>query len=345
MKAIQHRTIPPSATIRQALEALNQSGGPLTVLVVDAHGKLCGSVTDGDIRRAMLAGSSMDSSVSDAMNPAPRRLIQGQEAIGLVKELTLMGIRSLPIVDGSQTLLRVVDLASLDAVLPLRALIMAGGRGTRLKPFTDSLPKPLIPVRGRPIIEHVLELLGRNGIEDVSISVNYLKDMITDHLGDGQRHGMRLSYLVEDIPLGTAGALGILHERAPGHVLMLNSDLLTNIDLASMYALFKESNADLVVATTTHVVDLPYAILDLQGDTVIALREKPAIPYPCNAGIYLIHDRVLARIPKGQHYNATDLLQDVLDRKGRVHAFPIEGYWFDIGRHDDLERADASIRP
>jgi dTDP-glucose pyrophosphorylase len=339
MKAIKHRTIHPNATIRQALEALNQSGGPMTVLVVDEEGRLCGSVTDGDIRRAILSGVTMETSVALAMNPAPRRLVQGQEAIGLIKELTAIGIRSLPIVDHEQRLLRVVDLATIDSVLPLRALIMAGGRGMRLKPYTDSLPKPLIPVRGRPIIEHALELMGRSGIEDVSISVNYLREMIMDHLGDGRHYGLRLSYLEEDTPLGTAGALAMLRERGPGHVLMMNSDLLTDIDLAAMYTLFKERDADLVLATTAHVVDLPYAVMDLDEDTVLALREKPSLSFPCNAGIYMIHDRALAQVPEGRPYQATELLQDILDRKGRVHAFPIEGYWFDIGRHDDLQRA------
>ncbi|MGB3868018.1 MAG: sugar phosphate nucleotidyltransferase [Flavobacteriales bacterium] len=339
MKAIEYQTLAPSASIREALEALNRSGRPLTVLVVDGDGMLCGSLTDGDIRRAIISGQEMDMPVSGAMNPKPWTLVEGQGGVGMIREISAKGIRSLPIVDGSGKLLRLVDLGTVQSVLPIRALIMAGGRGRRLRPFTDNTPKPLIPVRGKPIIEHALGLLERHGIEDLWISVNYLKEQIMEHVGSGEQFGMRVHYIEENAPLGTAGALADLPEHGSEVTLMMNSDLLTDVDLEAMYERCLTSDADIVVATIDHVVDLPYAVLDLNGDVVQALREKPSLVFPCNAGIYLIRDRVLQQVPKGVVYNATDLVQDVLDRKGRVVAFPIEGLWHDIGKHEDLQRA------
>lgn len=339
MRAIEYRTVGPAATLREALEALNQSGKHLTALVVDNDHRLIGSLTDGDVRRAILGGGGLEMQVKDAMNTSPHVLTEGQGAAGLVRELSNKGIRSLPIVDTHGRLIRMIDLTELHSILPVRALIMAGGRGMRLRPYTDSTPKPLIPVRGKPIIEHILDLLSSHGVEDVSISVNYLKEKIMEHLGNGEAYGLRISYLLEELPLGTAGALGTLEN--PGHeaILMMNSDLLTDIDLEAMYTRFIHTDADLVVATTEHMVELPYAVLDLHGERVSDLKEKPTLSFPCNAGIYMLNRRILASIPADVPYNATDLIHDLLDRRGRVMSFPIAGYWYDIGKHDDLARA------
>ena len=339
MKAIDHRTLPPTASIRDALEALNQSGRMLTLFIVDEQRRLLGTVTDGDVRRAILAGQAMDVPVEQAMNRSPRKLLEGQAPTGSIGELKRNGIRLLPLVDRDGRLSRVIDLGEMRSLLPIDALIMAGGRGSRLRPFTDTIPKPLIPVRGKPIIEHALSLLDRHGVENVAISVNYLKERIKTHIGDGSAFGMEVSYLEEDHPLGTAGALGLLPQPKHETILMMNSDLLTDIDLEAMYIRFKEADADLAVATTEHLVELPYAIMDLEGDRVRSFREKPTLAYPCNAGIYLIHRRVLSRLAPNSPYNATDLIKDLLDSGRTVLAFPIDGFWYDIGKHEDLQRA------
>lgn len=339
MKAIDHRTLPPTASIRDALEALNQSGRMLTLFIVDEQRRLLGTVTDGDVRRAMLAGRAMDVPVEQAMNRSPRVLLEGEAPTGSIGELKRNGIRLLPLVDRDGRLNRVIDLGDMHSLLPIDALIMAGGRGSRLRPFTDTVPKPLIPVRGKPIIEHALGLLDRHGVENVAISVNYLKERIKSHIGDGSAFGMVVSYLEEDRPLGTAGALGLLPRPKHETILMMNSDLLTDIDLEAMYVRFKEADADLAVATTEHLVELPYAIMDLEGDRVRSFREKPTLAYPCNAGIYLIHRRVLSQLAPNSPYNATDLIKDLLDRGRTVLAFPIDGFWYDIGKHEDLQRA------
>lgn len=339
MNRIEHTSLSPTATLREALNALNNTGPNLTVFVVDGAGRLLGTVTDGDVRRALIAGRDLDSPVSGAMNSSPRHLVIGRAPERPLKALRQAGIRLLPEVDEEGTLLRVLDISGSQAILPVHALLMAGGRGSRLRPITDTLPKPLVPVHGRPIIEHILGLLGRFGVEDVSVSVNYLKEKIQDHLGDGSRFGARIDYLVEQEPLGTAGALRLLERPAHDVVLLMNGDLLTDVDLEGMFQLFTRSRAAMAVATTEHHVDLPYAVMDLEGDLVLGYREKPTVSFPCNAGIYLLRSEWRELVPEHGPFHATDLIQALLDRGERVVAFPIEGTWYDIGRYEDLERA------
>lgn len=327
------------ATVKEALEKLNDAGLYLNLFVVDADGRLMGSITDGDIRRGLLAGVELSAPATTIMNPSPRSLREGTDAVDLLHDLRARGMKLLPIIDDGGRLLRIADVDNTQSILPMDALIMAGGRGERLRPDTDDLPKPLIPVGGKPIIEHTLGLLARFGIQNVAISVNYLREKIMDHLGDGGRFGLRIRYVHEDAPMGTAGALALLDGLQHDALMMMNSDLLTDVALDRMYKRFREANADLAVATTDHHVSLPYAVMDLEGDQVRAFREKPSLAYPCNAGIYMMKRSVKGHVPSGTAYNATDLIQDLLDRQGKVIAFPITGYWLDIGKHEDLQRA------
>lgn len=339
MTSMQKHILPGSASIREALEKLNAAGKHLTVFVTDNDGKLIGSITDGDIRRGLLAGRDLSSTAAEVMNRAPRSLLEGREGTDVLDELRRRGIKLMPIVDEMGRVQRVVDLDQVRSILPVEALIMAGGRGERLRPYTDELPKPLIPVGGKPIIEHALGLLVRHGIQRVSISVNYLREKIIDHLGDGARFGLTIEYVHEDAPLGTAGALALLGPAVHDTLLMMNSDLLTDVALDRMYRRFRDSGASLAMATMDHHVSLPYAVMDLDGDRVLSFREKPSLAYPCNAGIYFMKRTAAQLVPKGITYNATDLVQDLLDRRDTLVAFPITGYWLDIGKHEDLQRA------
>lgn len=329
----------PEASITAALEALNRSGRHLTVYVVDASDRLLGTVTDGDIRRALLAGKAMDGPITAAMNSKPHVLRRGHHDSTQVDALKALNIRSLPVVDEAGRLVRVIDIGGLRSIIPVHGFILAGGRGMRLRPFTDTLPKPLIPVRGRPIIEHVLELMRSHGVEEVTIAVNYLKERIMDHLGDGAQFGLRIAYIEEDRPLGTAGALALMERPTQDTILMMNADLLTDIDLNGMYQQYRNRDAEITVAAIDHRIDIPYATLDMDGDRVRGYREKPTLSMACNAGIYMVRTRCIDRVPEQGPFQATDLMQDALDRGMTVTAYPIDGYWYDIGRHEDLERA------
>ncbi|MFT3886280.1 MAG: nucleotidyltransferase family protein [Flavobacteriales bacterium] len=339
MDPLNEALLPHHATIRQALERLNHGGACHTLFVVNDDRYLLGSLTDGDIRRGLLSGHELGTKVTEVMNPAPHTLTKRPGWSPELKEMRDQGIRLLPILDDQGRVVRLVDLERTRSVLPVDALIMAGGRGERLRPQTDTIPKPLIPIGGRPIIEHVLELLVRHGITDVSISVNYLRERIMDHLEDGSALGMHIRYVHEEQPLGTAGALSLLKELRQDSLLLMNCDLLTGIALDRMYDRFITAGADLAIATTDHVVDLPYAIMELEDGRVRSFREKPSIAYPCNAGIYLMKQQVVRAVPAGRPYNATDLIQEQLDQGRHVIAYPITEHWIDIGRHEDLERA------
>jgi len=331
--------LPADATIKEAMEALNRSGRHLTVYVVGPNERLLGTVTDGDIRRALLAGNGVDSPVDVAMNPQPHVLRAGHHSRVQVSGLKERNIRSLPVVDQEGRLVRVIDLGTLHSIVPVHGFILAGGRGMRLRPYTDTTPKPLIPVRGRPIIEHALELMRSHGVEEVTIAVNYLKERIMEHLGDGKRFGLHIGYIEEDRPLGTAGALALLERPSQDTILMMNADLLTDIDLDGMYERFLATASEITVATTEHRIDIPYATLDMEGDRVLDYREKPTLSLPCNAGIYMLRAAWCGRVPRDVQYNATDLIQDALDQGQRVTGHAISGSWFDIGRHEDLDRA------
>lgn len=336
--------VPSTATLKEAMTQLGQVGLLRTLFVVDENGGLLGSVTDGDVRRAVLNGAQLDSSVTEVMNPRPKRIVEGEAAVHVLDAYRTQGIRIVPVVDARGQVLRIVDLEHQRTVLPVHAVIMAGGRGERLRPLTDTLPKPLIPVGGKPIIEHALDLLDRHGVNEVDITVNYLRERIMEHLGDGSPLGMRLHYVHEDRPLGTAGSLSLVEEWRHDHVLLMNSDILTDVPLRRMYDRFIEAGADMAVATIDHTVHLPYAVMDLEGDRVRSFKEKPAVAFPCNAGIYLMHRAVVDRIPRnGGPYHATDLLQDVLAAGGHVLAFGITGHWTDIGMPDDLLRARTQL--
>jgi dTDP-glucose pyrophosphorylase len=346
MRAIDHSTLRMGASLRDALAALNRGGSDLTLCVLDADHRPVGTVTDGDLRRAMLAGVLLDDPIERCMNPSPFLLTEGQGKPGLVKLLQQKGIRALPLVDDSGRLTRVIDVRKQHSILPIRAMIMAGGKGRRLLPLTENMPKPLVPVHGRPIIDHVLDLLDKHGLENVYVAVNHLKEQIKAHLGNGNERGLRITYVEEERPLGTAGSLAYLTDERPdpSHTLLLNGDLLTDVDIEAMLSKALLHDADLVIATTEHLVDVPYAVLEVTSEKVVGLSEKPTLAFPCNAGIYLIHDRALRHVPKGKEYNATDLVLDIIRSGGTVVQHPIVGTWFDIGRHDDLERAAQAQR-
>ncbi len=339
MIGTEQHLVGPGTSLGDAMSRLGRTGLHLTLFVVDADGRLLGSITDGDIRRALLGGATLASPVSAIMNTRPQHLADGEAAIGRLARMREQGLRLVPLVNVTGHVTGMVDPQHQQSLLPVDALIMAGGRGQRLRPFTDELPKPLLTVGGRPMIEHVIALLARFGIRDITISLNYLGHLIQDHLGDGADHDVRIAYLHEDRPMGTAGALAAWESHRREVLLMMNSDLLTDVALDRMYERFVESGADLAVATMDHTVDLPFAVMDLDGDRVRSFREKPSLSYPCNAGIYMMKRSVLQAVPRvAGPYHATDLVQDLLDAGSAVIAFPITGQWADIGRHEDLSR-------
>lgn len=347
---IDELLVRPTESLRAVMSHIDR--GTLGIaLVVGADGRLVTTVTDGDVRRAILAGLTLDAPAeslverkADSPYPHPITAPVGTDRQALVALLQRHSIRHLPILDTGG---RPVDLVTAEALLPedvvpLKAVVMAGGMGTRLRPLTDDVPKPMLPVGGRPLLEVILEQLQGSGIHEVSISTHYKSDVITDHFGDGREFGVRLNYLNEDRPMGTAGALALLPEPSEP-LLVVNGDILTQLDYRSMLAFHREHNAELTVAVRQFDLEVPYGVLETEGFAVRTIREKPTYSFFVNAGIYLLEASAHRRIPRGRRFDMTDLIELLVGEGRTVVSFPVVEYWLDVGQPSDYDRAQRDF--
>lgn len=346
-----HLFIGVDASIRDAIACIDRNGKGIA-LIVDEENRLIGTVSDGDVRRAMLAGENLDTSVQVLLDAkqggAYARPITASVDTPLETILALMQryvILQVPLLDEAG---RVVDLALMEELLPepmapIQAVIMAGGEGMRLRPLTEDTPKPLLPVGDRPLMELVIEQLRNSGIQQINVSTRYLSDKIKQHFGDGAAMGVELNYVTEDRPLGTAGALGLMHAPdAP--LLVINGDILTRLDFRSMLAFHRKHHADLTVAVRQYDLQVPYGVVECEGPLVREVREKPAYRFFVNAGIYLLEPSAVGCIPNGEHYDMTDLIQHLLTEGHTVANFPIMEYWLDIGQYADYQKAQDDVK-
>lgn len=339
------------ATLREAAERLDRTGVGI-VLVLDGEGKLAGVVTDGDVRRAMLRQGSVDIPLSTLLfNETTGQLRSYIAADASSPRETLLGmmaqhgIRHIPLLDAAGMPLDLALYEELTAAHPLsphatfaRAVVMAGGFGTRLHPLTDDVPKPMLPVGDRPLLEIIVGQLRDAGITDITLSTYFHAEMIHAHFGNGARFGVRIGYLSEDQPLGTAGALSLL-DRPDLPVLVLNGDILTNTDFAAMVAFHREQQAMLTLSAYTYNTAIPYGVLDVVDGQVRSVTEKPQFSYQVSAGIYVLSPQAFDFLTPGKHCNMTDLIDRVLAAGHKIAAFPIQEYWCDIGRVSDYLKA------
>jgi dTDP-glucose pyrophosphorylase len=336
--------IPVTASIKEALQKLNQLSKNLTIFVVDEKQTALGTVTDGDIRRALIKGLDLDAPVHDIMNKSFHFINKFNFNLAQIDEIREIGIKLIPIIDNNKKLLRIVDLSEKISLLPLDAVIMAGGQGRRLRPLTETIPKPLLKIGLKTIIDYNIDRLANYGIENIHISVNYLGQMIQDHCKDGSDRNLNLQYIIEHNALGTIGAVSKISNLQYNDILVMNSDLLTNIDFEDFYKEFIASCADMAIASVPYTVSVPYAVLETNGGNVLSFKEKPSYTYYSSAGIYLIKRQTIDLIPKDEFYHATDLIEKLILLKKKVIYYPLLGYWLDIGRHADLEKAKEDIK-
>jgi dTDP-glucose pyrophosphorylase len=337
-------TVPDDALLHEAVKAIDL-GTIQIVLIVDRSGVLKGTVTDGDVRRALLRGLTLDVPVRDVMNTRP--LVMGPRDVfnTILRRARNLALRHIPVVDTDGRLLRLelVD-SSLDAgVKPNWAVLMAGGLGKRLKPLTDSMPKPLIAVGGKPILEVTLESLAEQGIREFFISVNYRAEMIESHFGDGSAWGVKISYLRESTELGTAGALSVLPRVPIAPLLVMNADVMTSVNVTQMFEYHHTSNGTATIGAFTYEHQIPYGVINIDQDRVTGIHEKPVIRNFVSAGVYVLSPEVLGLVPENERFDMPDLINAVLGQGMPVSAFPIREYWIDIGKHDDLQRAQRDI--
>ena len=331
-------------SIRQALELLDQLASDAIIFLVDDENKLLGSLTDGDLRRGFIKGLAFEDHLSKFIQPNPKFIQQGKYNLKEIIALRDKFFTIFPVVDAEMKIINVVNFRHQKSYLPVDALIMAGGRGERLKPLTDNTPKPLLKVGDKPIIEHNIDRLNTFGIDDIWISVRYLGEQLVDYFKDGSEKALRINYVWEENALGTAGALALIDDFIHDHVLMMNSDLLTNIDFEDLFLFFEEQQADLVVACIPYQVNVPYAVMETNGKKVTGFKEKPTYTHYSNAGIYLMKKEVINKVPKNETFNATDLMEKLIQEGKKVVAYPLVGYWLDIGKHEDYQKAQQDIK-
>ncbi len=337
--------------LRQAMACIDRNAKGITLVVNDQQ-HLVATVTDGDIRRCILAGMNLDAPVGELLARKEKSLypepITASSETTDVELLALMRdyhVHQIPILDVQG---RVVDLATLDDLLPqpvpaMQATIMAGGFGTRLRPLTEDLPKPMLPVGERPLLELTLEQLRNAGVRQVNITTHYKPEKITEYFKDGRDFGLALNYVTEDKPLGTAGALGLI-EAPQEPLLVINGDVLTRVDFRAMLAYHREYGAEMTIAVRQYDLQVPYGVLECDGPQVRQIREKPTYNFFVNAGIYLLQPSVYDYIPEEQRFDMTDLIETLLAAGRSVVSFPIIEYWLDIGQHTDYQQAQEDLK-
>ncbi len=333
-----------STTVREALKTLDALASDAILFLVDDDNKLLGSLTDGDLRRGFISGLGFEDSLSKFIQPNPKYIQQGKYDLKEIISLREKFYTVFPVVNLDFQIVNVVNFRYQKSYLPIDALIMAGGRGERLKPLTDNIPKPLLKVGDKPIIEHNIDRLNTFGIDDIWISIRYLGEQLIDYFKDGSQKALRIKYVKEETALGTAGALALIDDFIHDYILMMNSDLLTNIDFEDLFLFFQENHADLVVACIPYQVNVPYAVMETQDKIVTGFKEKPTYTHYSNAGIYLMKKDVVQFIPKSNAFNATDLMEILIKEGKKVLAYPLVGYWLDIGKHEDFQKAQQDIK-
>jgi dTDP-glucose pyrophosphorylase len=330
--------------IKEALTQLTSLGIDAILFVIDKDDKLIGSITDGDIRRGLINGISIDEPIDSIIRQAPKFIEKGNYDLNDIIKFREENYRIIPVLDHNNCVINIINFRHLYSYLPLDAVIMAGGRGQRLSPLTDTIPKPLLKVGDKSIIQHNIDRLSFFGIDDYWISINYLGDMIKHEVGSGNEKNININYITEKIPLGTLGAISNINEFKHDHILVTNSDVLTNLDYEDFYLQFLNNNADMAVVTIPYEVKIPYAVLETKNSSIISLKEKPTFTYYSNAGIYLIKRALLKYIPKGVFYNTTDLIETLIADNKKVFSYPMLGYWLDIGNPEDYIKANNDIK-
>ena len=338
------------SVILDAIEHIEATKKSIAV-VVSKQNKLIGTITDGDIRRALLHGHDLDSKVENIMNHNPIYIHEGVSNKTIGGILISNSIEAVPVIDKNHNYLRTLhhsDLTqkssnnSLSKHKELFALILAGGKGKRLMPITKDIPKPMIKIGEIPIIERQIISLKKLGITQIYISVNHLSKVIQDYFKNGSTWGVSLHYLEEQEFLGTAGPIKLMDQFQ--EILIINGDILSDINYIAMFNYHMENKSSLTIGAVSHHVEIPFGVLELEGENLIDIREKPSQNFLCNAGIYIASSKVLDFIPKNKHFDMTELIETMIEKEENLGVFPIHEYWADIGTPNQLHQANELLQ-
>lgn len=327
-------------SVLDALKRINSlAPEPLVLFAIDEDNRMVGTLTDGDVRRALISGCKVEDSIDKVMHRNFNFIRQREN--DMVRELHQqreLKMKLVPILDSDNHIVDIVNLEKYRTKLPIDAVMMAGGKGLRLRPLTEHTPKPLLKVGGKTIIDYNIDRLIEYGVEHINVTVNYLAEQIEQHFA--QPHGgIKIRTFLENDYYGTIGGIKIIDKFYNDTILVMNSDLFTNIDYEDFFLHFRQHDADLSVAAVPYTVNVPYGIFDLDGHNVKGILEKPVYNYFANAGIYLIKRSILKEIPNEEFFNATDLMNKLIVEKKKIIRFPISGYWIDIGSPGEFQKA------
>lgn len=328
-----------TATIREALKRINETSGRGQMLfVLNDEQQVVATLSDGDIRRGLIAGHELNESIDQIMFRNFRYLQNGKVDITLLRQFREQQLPIVPILDKEGRLCDIINLCKQKSLLPIDAVIMAGGKGERLRPLTMTTPKPLLSVGNKAIIDHNIDRLISYGVELISVTVNYLAEQLEEHYKE-PHEGVLVECVREPKFLGTMGAVRLVKEFHNDVVLVMNSDLFTDIDFEDMYLHFMENKADMSIAAVPYTVSIPFGICDLDGRDVKGIVEKPTYNYYANAGIYMLRREVINMIPENEFYNATDLIDALVKNGSKVIRYPLKGTWIDIGTLSEYQKA------
>ena len=332
------------SSLKDSIKVLHE-GGYRIALVVDNQKKLIGTLTDGDIRRALMNGTKMSASISNVINKKPitaKKTDSRNFILSLMKDLSILHV---PIVDdvgvicGLETLQHLTEKPSYDNSV----FIMAGGFGTRLHPLTENTPKPLLKVGNRPILETIIDQFIDYGFHNFYISTHFKPELIRDHFKNRYKQGVTIHFIHEDIPLGTAGSLGLLSDNLPNlPIIIMNGDLLTGVNFEHLLDFHNNNNSEATMCVREYDFQVPYGVVDIDGCHIREIKEKPVLKFFVNAGIYVLNKNLINKVDGESYLDMTDFLEKELD-SGGVNAFPIHEYWLDIGRMEEYEKANQDI--
>ena len=332
-------------TLLEALKHINTlAPDPLVLFVIDDQQRMVGTLTDADSRRALIAGASINESIDKVMLRNFRDMkLEDISDVEEIKHQRELKMRLVPVLDKDNHIVDIINLESFKTRLPIDAVLMAGGKGERLRPLTEKTPKPLLPVGGKAIIDHNIDRLIANGVKHINVTVNYLGEQLEEHFSN-PRGEVMVQTVREPKYLGTIGSIKYVKEFYNDTVLVMNSDLFTNINYEDFFLHFKEHDAEMSVAAVPYTVSVPYGIFDLKGRDIQGLIEKPTYNYYANAGIYLIKKSALEEIPEDTFFNATDLIEKLISEGKKVIRFPMNGTWIDIGNPQEYQKANELVK-
>lgn len=336
--------LPLSTTIGEAIVNLDQVSLKI-VMVIDESGVLIGTVSDGDIRRALFRGLTLQDSVSKILSRNPL-VVPPEMSRELVMQLMVANkIQQIPVVDSTHHVvgLHLWDELTTPASRSNLMVIMAGGLGTRLRPLTENCPKPMLPIAGKPLLEHIIERAKREGFGHFAIATHYLGGVIEDYFGNGERFGVQIDYLREDMPLGTAGALGLLTPLPLAPFIVTNGDVITDVHYGELLDFHIRSSAVATMAVRLHEWQHPFGVVETQGIEIIGFEEKPIARTHINAGIYALDPAVLSSLSADLRCDMPTLFAKLKSQSKRIVAYPMHEPWLDVGRPDDLILANKDI--